>query len=146
MSTPKVRDAIVAEVQRNTGKFYTIDELANNLSLTRDSVAGALYTLGARAAVTRRRRDGGGTAFEYAAGKRIAAVAKQAGHRLNAGAPQKKAKHLFSNTSTVAVNGGAVPAAAGNVGIIVKLDDAAHAITLAKAKELYLELGALFGG
>jgi DNA-binding transcriptional MocR family regulator len=141
MTIPVVRDAVVAEVQKNPTRFYTIDELADQLKLTRDSVAGALYTLGARAAVTRRRRDGHGTAYEYAAGKRIESIAKRAGRRLGASRIQQ-GKASFRGTP---VNGEAVPAAAGGVGIVVKIDGQAHAITLSQAKTLYVELGALFG-
>jgi len=39
----------------------------------------------------------------------------------------------------------AVPAVSGGVGIVVKVDGQAHAITLMQAKAIWLDLNALFG-
>src|SRR3990172_4921607 len=129
-----VRDALVKHAKGNEGKFFTVDELAERLKVARDSAAGSVYELSRRAILTRRKRDGS-TAFEYGAGKRIAFGEKYAG--------RKFPYHLKGRSDDL--NGDAVPAAGGGVGIVVKLDGQAHAITLAQAKELFVALKVLFG-
>ena len=130
-----VRDAVVDHLKHAPeGKYLTADELSEKLKTDRNSTASTCYQLGKRAVLTRRKRDGS-TAYEYAAGKRIAYGEKYAGRKFPFHHKNKRG----------AATQHAVPAASGDVGIVVKLDGQAHAITLAQAKQLFVDLKTLFG-
>lgn len=138
--TPVVRDAIVEHYSRNAGQYLTADEIADKLKLARDSTAATLHSLAARAVLVRRLRDGS-KAYEYAQGKRIAFGLKYAGRKFPF---SKKVNGADDSPAPKKQGVWKAPAPSGGVGIVIKVDNTAHAITLAQAEALYQELRTLF--
>lgn len=132
----QVRDALLVAVKKAGEKYHTPEELAEKLGLNAGSAGGSLREL-ARKHILRKRMREGSRAVEYTAGPRFAFGEKYAG--------RKFPFHRNGKGSADEVAGNAVPAAGGGLGIVVKLDGQAHAITLAQAKELFQELRVLFG-
>lgn len=128
MST-KVRDAIVEFAAKNEGKYFTAEALEEKLKINGGSAGSAMFSLAKRAILTRKKE---GRSYVYTAGKRLSFGQKYVG--------RKFPFHREGKT-----DGEAIPASAGSVGIIIKIDGQAHAITLAEAKAIFTELKILFG-
>lgn len=137
MPSTATRDAIVAHIKANEGKLLTAEEIAAAIHMKASSVSQALHKLGTRAMVISRRRDGG-KSYEYAAGRRFSLALKSVGKRITKRSRISKVKY---DSPT---NGSAIPAVAGGVGIVVKIDGQAHTITLATARALFDDLSILF--
>lgn len=137
-----VRDAIVSFLEKNEGKYFTVGELANQASLNKLSAGHALARLKALGIAARQVREGQGSPFEYSAGKRMNFAKKYAGrkfpyHQNRGDAPPASVKGNGSEAPP--------PPAESSLGLILKVDGQAHAITLSQAKAIYLELKQLFG-
>lgn len=126
----QVRDAIISALSKKAGEFFTPDEIAKQHKLNPGATGGAARVLVKKGVLRKRKREGG-REIEYAAGPRISFGEKYAGRRF----PFHRADHP---------NGDSIPAANGGVGIVIKIDGTAHAITLSEAKGIFTDLKALF--
>lgn len=141
MSGTATRDAVVAHMKENISKPLTADEIAKALNMNSKSVAQSMYKLAARAVLVGRRREHARGAIEYSAGRRFNIALKSVGKKM-----MKRSRASPQPQNAVNKhNGSAIPAVAGGLGIVVKIDGTAHAITLAAARALYNDLQALFG-
>lgn len=135
-----VRDAVAAHfaTMAAVDTWQTVHEIAASTGKQEDAVASAVYELAKRDYLVRRMKIGS-NAYEYAQGKHFARLAKYEGKKF----PSHGGHKFIAGKETVKKSG-MIPAVTGGIGIVVKIDGVAHAITLKDARTIYTELRELF--
>lgn len=135
-----VRDAVVSHFStQSADTFQTVKEIAQSTGKEESSVGCTVYALTKRGVLQRRLKYDGSNSYEYAPGTRFLSAGKYEGRKFPSHGGHK---HIAGKET---VNGQrAVPALTGGVGIVIKIDGVAHAITMLDAKQIHSDLGVLF--
>lgn len=142
MST-HVRDTVVLHFAKlPETKYLSIDELQAILNHNRDSIASVCANLAIKRVLIRRKRDSNVYLFEYAKGPRIDWALKQEGVKFSP-RPRKKAPIAAAPVERKIPK--VAEGAEGAVGLVIRIDGTAHAISLAQAKLIYDQLDVVFG-